>query len=202
MSHDHKEYFNQLAEEWDSTMKPDPVFKDYLSKLHIKSGDKVLDIGAGTGRMTAYLSEMVGPEGIVICEDIAEKMLIQAKRKIHNPNTFFICDDACLLAVKNNFLDKAIFFSIFPHLKAQLQALKEIKRALKPGGTFLILHVEGSSTLNNFHKELNTIVSEDILPTAQELAVMIESIGLKVMKAFERDDIYWVEGRKPGGLSK
>lgn len=196
MSRVHKEYFNQLAEEWENTMKPDPVFKEYLREFNIQSGDRILDIGAGTGRMTTYLSRMVGTEGMVICEDIAENMLERAKDKIRNPNTFFICDDACSLAVKKNFADKALFFSTFPHLKAQDRALKEIKRTLKPGGTFLILHVEGSSTLNSFHKELNTVVSNDILPTAQELAFMVESVGLEVIKAFERDDLYWVEGRK------
>ncbi len=202
MSYAHKEYFNQLAEEWDSTMKPDPVFKDYLSKLHIKSGDKVLDIGAGTGRMTAYLSEMVGSEGIVICEDIAENMLNRAKNKIQNSNTVFICDDACSLAVKDDFADKVILFSIFPHIKEQMRALKEIKRSLKPGGTFLVLHVECSTTLNDFHRELNTVVSDDVLPKPDVLADMASSVGFEILKAYEQDDLYWVEGRKPGGLSK
>jgi len=201
MSHEHKEYFNQLAVEWDSTMKPDPVFKDYLRQLQVQSGNRVLDIGAGTGRMTAYLSEMVGADGLVICEDFAENMLYQAKKRIQNPNTVFICDDACSLAVKDNFADKVILFSIFPHLKAQLQALKEIKRVLKPGGTFLVLHVEGSSTLNKFHKELNTVVSDDILPKPDELADMALSVGFEILKAYEQEDLYWVEGRKPGGVS-
>ena len=93
-------------------------------------------------------------------------------------------------------VDTAVLFSLFPHLKKPLQALKELKRVLKPGGTFLVLHVECSATLNRFHKELNTTVSEDILPPADKLAAMAVSAGLKIIKAYEQDDLYWVEGRK------
>jgi ubiquinone/menaquinone biosynthesis C-methylase UbiE len=196
MSSAHKEYFNQLAEEWDDIMKPDPVLKEYMKKINLKSGDRVLDVGAGTGRLTAYLSEMVGAEGMVICEDIAENMLKKAKSKIKNPNTNFLCDDACYLALRDNFADSVVLFSIFPHLKKPLRALKEIRRVLKPGGTFLVLHIECSATLNRFHKELNTIVSEDVLPPADTLATMAVSAGLKIIKAYEQDDLYWVEGRK------
>ncbi len=196
MSSAHKEYFNQLAEEWDDTMKPDSVLKEYMKKINIKSGDRVLDVGAGTGRLTAYLSEIVGTEGMVICEDIAENMLRKAKSKIKNPNTNFVCDDASFLALRDNVADTAVLFSIFPHIKKPLQALKELRRVLKPGGTFLILHVEGSATLNKFHKGLNTIVSEDMLPPADKLAAMAVSVGLKIIKAYEQEDLYWVEGRK------
>ncbi len=196
MSNLHKEYFNKIAEEWDITMKSDPILEIYLREMHINTGDTILDIGAGTGRMTSYLANLVGPDGIVICEDIAVNMLKIAKEKIKNPNTIFVCDDVSVLALKDNFADKTILFSIFPHIKKPLQALKEIKRTLKPGGIFLVLHVECSSKLNDFHKELNTVVSEDILPKAEELADMAESTGFKIIKAFERDDLYWVEGRK------
>ncbi|MEJ2627099.1 MAG: methyltransferase domain-containing protein [bacterium] len=196
MSSAHKEYFNRLAEEWDDTMKPDPALKEYMKKINLKSGDRVLDVGAGTGRLTAYLSEIVGAEGMVICEDIAENMLRKAKSKIKNPNTNFVCDDASFLALRDNFADSVVLFSIFPHLKKPLRALKEIRRVLKPGGTFLVLHIECSATLNRFHKELNTIVSEDVLPPADKLAAMAVSAGLKIIKAYEQDDLYWVEGRK------
>jgi len=37
-----------------------PVFRDFLVQFGVSSGDMVLDLGAGTGRMTGHLMKLVG----------------------------------------------------------------------------------------------------------------------------------------------
>src|SRR6516162_4821716 len=40
--------------------------KQLVSALNISSGQRVLDIGAGTGRLAAYVAKIVGPSGCVV----------------------------------------------------------------------------------------------------------------------------------------
>src|ERR1700694_217425 len=40
--------------------------KQLIAALNISRGERVLDIGAGTGRLAAYVSELVGPSGHVV----------------------------------------------------------------------------------------------------------------------------------------
>jgi ubiquinone/menaquinone biosynthesis C-methylase UbiE len=40
--------------------------KELIATLNISSGERVLDIGAGTGHLAAYVSNIVGPTGWVV----------------------------------------------------------------------------------------------------------------------------------------
>ena len=48
-----------------------------------KAGDAILDLGCGTGELSAYLAELVGPEGKVIGVD-PDKERIQLAKESHN----------------------------------------------------------------------------------------------------------------------
>ena len=48
-----------------------------------KAGDVILDLGCGTGELSAYLAELVGPEGKVIGVD-PDKERIQLAKESHS----------------------------------------------------------------------------------------------------------------------
>ncbi|MCK4815562.1 methyltransferase domain-containing protein, partial [bacterium] len=79
MSKAHREYFNQIAPEWNDKVTYLPLLKEYIVRFGVLAGDRVLDIGAGTGRLTEQLIDLVGQRGLVIGADIAENMLCYAK---------------------------------------------------------------------------------------------------------------------------
>src|SRR5215467_10662095 len=53
-----------------------------LAALEIKKGSVVADVGAGVGYHVWRLSEIVGPSGKVIAEDIQEEMLRLLKKNM------------------------------------------------------------------------------------------------------------------------
>ena len=198
MSKAHREYFNRLAPEWNTTVSDEPMLGDYLHRFGILRGDRVLDIGAGTGRMTKHLARLVGDDGCVVAEDSACAMLREGKRVIGNEQPNWLCDDASALALKDSVFDKVICFSTFPHFLDPLAVLKEMYRVLRPGGKLLILHTCSSQQLNEFHASLEGVVSNDRLPSIQEMIQLLNKTGFVSEETIENDDLYWVKAGKAG----
>lgn len=195
MSRPHRDYFNNLADEWNTLMPDNDSLRDHLIRFGIQEGDIVLDIGAGTGRMTHHLSELTGEKGFVVAEDVAIKMLTNGK-SVMTDRAHWLCDTVDQLAIKNSVFHKILCFSAFPHFQSPSSALKEMHRVLKPGGELLILHLSSSDQLNRFHASLDGIVNQDRLGSAHELSALCEKCGFEPVLSEEKDQHYWVQVRK------
>ena len=196
MSKAHRNYFNKIAPQWNDRMQDDPVFLEYLTRFGVSRGNRVLDVGAGTGRMTKHIFHLVGREGLAVAEDIADQMLCEGKITLSNAHLCWVCDDILQLAFKNDMFDKVLCFSTFPHFQNPLAALKEMRRVLRPSGKLLILHTCSSDELNTFHAQLETPVSDDRLSRAEEIIPLLNQAGLKPLKTIENENLYWVEAVK------
>jgi len=193
----HRDYFNRIAPRWNSLVSPEPRLMEYMKKFGVREGDRILDIGAGTGRLTNHLNRLAGPSGQVISEDISDEMLKIAKNSMHNKNNCnWVCADACLLPIKASFVDKVICYSVFPHIPHREKALKEFYRVLADNGKILVLHSCCSRKLNQFHATIDSLVCHDHLPVAHELKEMLAQAGFSNIKTDENPGIYWVEAVK------
>jgi len=79
----HNGYIQSLEDpqraEW---QKPEEV----LAKLGLKPGDKVADVGAGSGYFTLLFAKAVGPQGKVYAIDVAPEMLDYIRQRAQNNN--------------------------------------------------------------------------------------------------------------------
>lgn len=106
--------------------------KKSIDSLEIKSGDKVLIIGAGTGLDLEFL-----PDGCeIMATDITPSMIERIKRrnKTFNRNLTAIVMDGQSLGFPDNSFDIVILHLILAVIPDSIGCIKEAERILKPGG--------------------------------------------------------------------
>lgn len=114
-----------------------------VSLSGIRKGDSVLDACTGTGELAVLLAEKVGPEGFVTGIDFCEDMLAIAKKKIDPPlpNLSFSVGDAKKVGFADNTFDAATVSFGMRNIPDTAAALREMRRVLRPGGSFLCLEL-------------------------------------------------------------
>ena len=114
-----------------------PLGHHAIKILNPKSGEKILDIGCGTGSTSQSLSKLVGENGLITGIDISEPILRFAKNQLENrniKNIDFIQEDAQTFNL-SNFNYDAIFsrFGIM-FFEDPFFAFKNIKKSLNSKG--------------------------------------------------------------------
>lgn len=117
-----------------------PVFKYLFDRAKLKSGERVLDLGTGTGQIAFAAKSMVGDEGKVTAVDISPEMLTRAedganKRGISNIE--FLEGRAEKIPVADNSYDAVLASLSMMYVIERDTAAKEIARILRPSGRFI-----------------------------------------------------------------
>lgn len=145
-----------------------------LSGVH--RDQRVLDLAAGTGDLSARFSGLVGPEGLVVFSDINASMLEQGRERMLNEgrvgNLRYVQADAQYLPFPDNHFDcVTIGFGLRNVTDKQL-ALNAIYRVIKPGGRLLVL--EFSKPTNKPLEKIYDLYSFTLLPKIGKLVTQDE----------------------------
>ena len=108
--------------------------KFLIGPLALKAGDHVLDIGAGTGRLTEFAADLVGPEGRVVGIDPLENRIAIARQRETSTLAFRVGRAEDLSHFAPGEFDVVYLNSVFHWIADKPRALREIHRVLKPGG--------------------------------------------------------------------
>jgi SAM-dependent methyltransferase len=107
-----------------------------LTAFGIHSGERVLEIGPGIGFYSVEAARRVAPSGRLICLDIQQEMLIEARRRVAvaEQRADFLRGDAGTLPLRSASVDQVFLITVLGELPDRRAALKEIRRVLVPGG--------------------------------------------------------------------
>src|SRR5918996_73067 len=109
--------------------------------LEPQPGERVLEVGPGTGYYTLDLAEWVGDEGVVEILDIQQEMLdhtMQAAQQRGIANIRPTQGDARSLPHEGDSFDAAVLVTVLGEISDQDAALRELERVLKPGGRLVV----------------------------------------------------------------
>jgi ubiquinone/menaquinone biosynthesis C-methylase UbiE len=97
----------------------------------------LLDVGCGPGNITADLAGRLN-EGSVVGVDLSEEVIGMAATQYANeghPNLSFEVADVYELRFADGTFDVVYAHQVLQHLSKPVEALREMRRVLKPGGT-------------------------------------------------------------------
>jgi SAM-dependent methyltransferase len=110
------------------------VARQFLAWLNPPSDAKWLDIGCGTGILSQTILETASPQ-IVLGIDSSELYIDFARKQIKDPHVSFRLGDAQALLVESSFYDAAVSGLVLNFVPQPRQALSEMIRAVRAGGT-------------------------------------------------------------------
>jgi len=166
--------------------------RDLVALLAPRAGERILDVGCGTGQLTA---EIAASGAVVTGIDSSAAMVEQARRNA--PGLGFEVQDVCRLPYREEF--DAVFSNAVLHWVPRAEeAAAAMARALKPGGR-LVVELGGRGNVRELMaasdralRDLGVANPERyhpwFYPSVGEYAAILERNGLEVRFAalFER----------------
>lgn len=119
--------------------------KQVLKACDIKPGFRVADVGAGTGFYSRLFSNAVGKGGWVYSVDISPKFLEHINKRYQadqiGNQTSVLCTDRSI-GLPPESVDQVFICDTYHHFEYPAATLASIYRALKPGGTLVVIDFE------------------------------------------------------------
>lgn len=121
----------------------------HITFVHLKPGQRLLDVGCGTGATLAVLQATYGDGVELYGVEPSDDMLSQARDKLAASNTQLKLATAENLPFKDAYFDYVTSSLVMHHLPMDLKrrAIQEMWRVLKPKGTLVISDYEKPTTL-------------------------------------------------------
>jgi phosphatidylethanolamine/phosphatidyl-N-methylethanolamine N-methyltransferase len=150
--------------------------------LDVQPGEKILEVGIGTGMSLPLYPEYAEVVGI----DISRDMIKQAEEKkqcLGFSNVRLCITDASMMSFKDGCFDKAIAAHSITVIPEPVKTLKEMKRVCKNNAEFFFLYYAGSNNklIAMFEKAISPIRNKLGLGKAIDLEELLDSASFEIV---------------------
>ena len=173
------------VEGWEVVINERQPIATVLAFMDVKPGMVVGEIGAGTGRVTVWLADRVGPAGRIYANDIDAQALDHLKARCKREGLANVT--TIIGAVDNpklppNSLDIAFMTNTYHHLEKPIELVRNILPSLKPGGRLVIVE-----------RDKDRSRSKDEATTRPDFIAQMDRAGFEVIKvdtSMREDNMY------------
>ena len=109
--------------------------------LEPRPGERILEVGPGTGYYALPVAEWLGPDGRLDVLDVQQEMLDHTMRRAADQGIENIepaCADAQRMPYPDESFDAAYLVTVLGEIPDQGAALRELRRVAKPGGRIVV----------------------------------------------------------------
>ncbi len=128
-----------------------------IDMMEIQAGDRVLEVGCGTGEEARLMGQLAGGRGQVTAVDVSQTMVDEARRRTDGTNlpVEYRVSDAHRLDFPDASFEATGSFNVFEIVQDPRQALAEMVRVTKPSGRVVVPGPDtGTMAINSPEREL------------------------------------------------
>lgn len=120
------------------------IAEQTIQAMELKPGQRVLDLGCGSGWATRIMARIVGEgsenAGQVVGLDVSDEMVRRARAQSRDfENVMYVWGSAEQIPWQDNFFDRVLSIESFYYYADQDKALDELRRVMAPEGKLFIL---------------------------------------------------------------
>jgi demethylmenaquinone methyltransferase/2-methoxy-6-polyprenyl-1,4-benzoquinol methylase len=128
--------------------------------------------------------------------DLSARMIEMARRKIIDERVTWHTADVQHFSLGDGSCDRIFCCSVWPHFDNRQAVAAELFRLLRPCGRLHIWHLISRARINAIHATAGEAVRHDHLPTAEQTAKVLSSVGFRLITLEDNEHRYLVTASK------